>query len=398
MSAASVTTTEPTERLAPSASRRRPSTNTARHDRKLVNSRPRRNACRKPTFPLRTNDLRTTGALGVGGSSSSGFTAPSTAPLKQLRKQYLNDNEEHQSQRHNDSEEHQRQNQNDAAHKPITTPKAKIAADILKLFRKLEASAGNDQVFVFTLNVDQKLLQNEETPANFMQRIIKRRLEEFLGRKVVFVGVLEWRRKLGNELHLHGCIILAPCEKQRASEAFRAAGGPWRDKQGAARQLDLRPIDLQASFNGKFGLDGWALYCADDSRQTQLELDRRREALDPQQWHFRAPNIILKSGLNAVSDVKNSKRSPAIRDVTKISDVENSIEDRMGRHTKEPRQRFTLRIKDSELAELDGWIVRQGDASTDRATFSVSSRMEFATSRIRRQLVTSIILRQLMTS
>ena len=55
---------------------------------------------------------------------------------------------------------------------------------------------------------------------------------------------------------------LAPGEKQRASKALSAAGGLWRASRVAVRELDLRPIDLQASFSGKFGLDGWALYCA----------------------------------------------------------------------------------------------------------------------------------------
>lgn len=199
-----------------------------------------------------------------------------------------------------------------------------------------------------------------------MQRIIARRLKEFLGRNVPFTAVMEWRTNGAPELHCHGAIPLAPDELQLTSEALRAAGGLWRDKQGRARQVDIRPIDSQASFARKSGLEGWALYCTEDSRQTQLELNRRREALDPQQQRFRAPNIILKSGLNAVSDVTNSKRPPAIRDVTKISDVKTSIEDHMGRHKEEPAQRFTVRIKETDLAELDGWIARQGDESLNR--------------------------------
>ena len=363
MSATSVISTALTERLTPGALPYRASTTAARRDRKVVKSGARRDARRAPTFPLHPNDLRNTGATGVRGlfsadshiSSYSSLTAPhkqhtapSTAPL--------NDN----------VKQKQKRQKSDAAQNRITTSKVRIAARILDLFRSLQANAGNDRLHAFTLRIHPAIFSGVENPANHMQRIIARRLKEFLGRDVKFVGVMEWRTDDAGELHLHGAILLAPGDERRASEALRAAGGPWRDKQGRARQVDIRPIDSQASFARKSGLEGWALYCTEDSRQTQLELNRRREALDPQQQHFRAPNIILKSGLNAVSDVTNSKRPPAIRDVTKISDVKTSIEDHMGRHKEEPAQRFTVRIKETDLAELDGWIARQGDESLNR--------------------------------
>ena len=60
----------------------------------------------------------------------------------------------------------------------------------------------------------------------------------------------------------------------------------------------------------QFGLDGWALYCADDSRQTELELNRRREALDPQRQYSRAPDIIMRSGLQ---NCRVSKRTDELR-------------------------------------------------------------------------------------
>jgi hypothetical protein len=38
----------------------------------------------------------------------------------------------------------------------------------------------------------------------------------------------------------------------------------------------------------------------------------------------------------------------------------------LGRHKEEPRERFTLRIKETELAELDAWMVRQGEVGFNR--------------------------------
>jgi hypothetical protein len=301
--------------------------------------------------------------MGVGGFSSgetallpnnpseppnAALTAPSPAP------------------RNDNAEQSEKRQKTDAARKPKTSPKAKIAADILESFQRLESVAGNDPLYAFTLRIHAPLLEGRENPTTWMQHRIARELKNRLVRDVPFVAVFEWRTNGAPGFHIHGAMPLPAHEKQRASDALRAAGGRWRDRQGRARQVDIRPIDPQASFKGASGLAGWALYCADDSRQTQLELNRRREALDPQQQHHRAPNIILKSGLNVVSDVTNSKWPPAVRDVTKISDVMNSIEDHMGRHKEEPTQRFTVRIKETDLAELDGWIARQGDEDLNR--------------------------------
>ncbi len=234
--------------------------------------------------------MRIIGEGGVEGLSSGGA---SYLPTSQPHTPYLNDNEETQSA---EQKRNKQSNKNDAPRKPITTPKKKMAARILGLFRKVEAVAGNNRLYAFTLRIHAPLLANEPTPANYMGRIIARRLKEFLGRKVKFVAVMEWRTDGAGDLHLHGCILLAPDEERRASEALCAAGGPWRDKQGKARQVDIRPIDDAKSFKGQFGLAGWSAYCADDTRQTEIELDRRRAALDPQHRYERAANIILKSG------------------------------------------------------------------------------------------------------
>jgi polyhydroxyalkanoate synthesis regulator phasin len=283
------------------------STNAARRDRKLVKSAARRAARRAPTFPLSSSDLRNTGAMGVQGFSSGESAAPPNAtpnsPLTAPHKHRtapstapLNDNEDQKQKRQKQSQK------NGRAQFRITTPKEKIAADILASFRRLEYLAGNDRLYAFTLRIHPAIFDGVENPANHMQRIIARRLKEFLGRDVKFSGALEWRTDGAPELHVHSVILLPAHELERAGAALKAAGGKWRRNQGSANQVDIRPIDPQVSYKGKFGLEGWALYCADDSRQTQLELDRRRQALDPQKQHHRAPSIVMRSGL------QNSRR------------------------------------------------------------------------------------------
>lgn len=276
----------------------RPSTNGARRDRKQVNSQARQPVRSNASFPNVSNDLRNTGAP-VACGLSSGKSAPaskhllqpvSTAPIAAP----INDNEE----------QNQKRQKSGRAQFRITTPKTKIADDILSLFRKLQAIAGNDQLYAFTLRIDQKLLGGRKDPTNCMQRRIARELKNRLGRDIKFAGVMEWRTDAAGELHLHGAITLALGAEELASEALRVAGGRWRDKQGKARQVDVRPINPQASFGGKFGLEGWALYCSKDTRQTELELNRRRYAIDPQRQYKRAPNIILKSCL------QNRRREP----------------------------------------------------------------------------------------
>lgn len=272
----------------------------ARRERELVKSNVRRPVRSSAPFPNISNDLRNHGAPfadGLSSRESAPHPKPSIStplqPVSTPSPKRHSINEKSQKQHVNDNVERPKKRQkNDVAQKRITSPKSKIADDVLSAFRKLESLAGNDRLHAFTLRIDQKLLENEETPANYMTRRIARELKNRLGRSIPFSGVVEWRTEGRPALHIHGVIPLAPGEEKRASEALRAAGGRWRDKQGRARQVDVRPIDPQLG-----GISGWARYCSKDTRQTQAELSRRRQALDPQQQHHRAPNLILRSGL-----------------------------------------------------------------------------------------------------
>ena len=175
--------------------------------------------------------MRKTGATRVRGlfsgdshtASYSALKAPNTAPLKRLP----TERREHQEkQPHNDNEE---QNQNRRRAK--RTPKKKIAARVASYFRQLEAVAGNYEVYVFTARIHAPLLEGRQArknPTTWMQHRIARELKDRLGRSVPFAAVMEWRTEGRPELHCHGAIPLAPGEKQRASEALRVAGGPWR--------------------------------------------------------------------------------------------------------------------------------------------------------------------------
>ncbi|MGE0235897.1 MAG: hypothetical protein AB7P43_10945 [Methylocystis sp.] len=290
----------------------KPSTNAARRDREVVKSAARQPVRSDASFPNISSDLRVVGNDGVRAlSSGSESCATPYSSHNSLHSSPLSayTDTDHSSQKpYNDNG----QNQNRRGAK--TDGRAKVAARVLSIFRKLQAAAGNDQVHAFTLRIDPALLQGVENPTNYMQRRIARELKKRLGRDVPFAGVVEWRTNGDPELHCHGAISLPAHEKQCASDALRAAGGPWRDKQGAARQVDIRPIDPQAKFNGAYGLDGWALYCADDSRQTQLELDRRRSALDPQRQYSRAPRIDMKSGLQIREDYGAVRTTPERKD------------------------------------------------------------------------------------
>jgi hypothetical protein len=189
------------ERLSPVAPPRSTAASNARRISEVVKSRPSRPTLRPATFPNKSNHLRNLAATGAALLSSRGSTDASTL-FNNTHKQHTNRTPNTNTKRHaNDNAEQQRQ----ANH---TTPKAKIAARVLSYYRRLQASAGNYGVFVFTLNIDQKLLVGRKNPSTWMQHRIARHLKELLSRDVIFVGVMEWRRKLGNELHLHGVILL----------------------------------------------------------------------------------------------------------------------------------------------------------------------------------------------
>jgi hypothetical protein len=270
------------------------STNAARRDRKLVKSDARKPVRSNATFPNISTDLRIVDQA-VAGQSFSGESAP---PHKQLSKHPLQPvSTARIAEPLNDNEEQNQKGQKSGRAQFRTSPKAKIADDVLKTFRKLESLADNDRLYSFTLRIHPAIFDGVENHANHMQRIIARRLKEFLGWGVPFVAVLEWRTEGRPELHCHGAIQLTAHELRRASEALRAAGGPWRDGRANGVQVDIRPIDDTKSFKGAYGLAGWALYAADDSTQTQVELDRRRAMLDPQRQYSRVPNIVMQSGL-----------------------------------------------------------------------------------------------------
>jgi hypothetical protein len=348
--------------------------------RKQVNPRPRRDARRKATFPLKTNDLRKTGATRVRGlfsddshtASYSPLKAPNTAPLKRLP----TERREHQEkQPHNDNE---KQNQNRRRAK--TTSKEKIAARVVSYFRQLEAVAGNYVVYVFTARIHAPLLEGRQVrknPTTWMQHRVARELKNRLGRDAPFAAVMEWRTEGRPELHCHGVIALAPHEKQRASEALRAAGGPWRDKQGVARQVEIKPPDPNKSFKGAFGLDGWALYCADDSRQTQLELNRRREALDPQRRHFRAPNIIMQSGLQNSRRVSKQTDEAVSQQITPgvskqldnkiVSKLSPAIVSEQANREEPMAKSMAERMKDHHVKRKREWAELQAERDALRA-------------------------------
>lgn len=380
------------ESLQPGALLRRRGPKAARRIPELVNYCPRRGTPHGARFCNKQNELRNDLGAGVGELSSAASTyALTPSPSPSLSSSYSPSTQQRELQETphaNDNVERHSQHQNDNA-KSLTTPKKNVAARVLKLFRALEVTKGNRKVYAFTLNIDQEDLLGRENPTTWMQHRIARRLEEFLGRKVTFVGVMEWRRKLGNELHVHGGITLAPEELPLASDALRAAGGRWSEGQGIARQVDLGPVDASKSFKGAFGIDGWALYCADDSRQTQLELNRRRSG------HFhRAPEVIMKSNPPKIpdtgitppdSDAKNRSHTQApisdvkipplrmktpdvrkVSDVAKISDTTKPVEDLMGRHKEEIGTAITVRMRRAELSELDNWISAQTHEGLNR--------------------------------
>jgi hypothetical protein len=289
--------------------------NAAHRDLKLVKSDARQPVRSNATFPNISSDLRIVDqAVADGLSSSSEFSTPSYSPHSSPLSAYT----EHREQHHNDNEESQRQSQNRRRAK--TDGRAKIAARVLDIFRRLEAVAGNDQPYSFTLRIHEPLLdgrQARKNPTTWMQRRIARDLKKLLGRDVPFAGVMEWRTEGRPELHCHGAIPLAAYELQRARDALRAAGGPWRDGRANGVQVDIRPIDDTKSFKGAYGLAGAALYAADDSRQTQIELDRRRSALDPQRQYHRAPNIIMQSGLQNREDYGAVRTTPELKDYSR---------------------------------------------------------------------------------
>jgi hypothetical protein len=147
-------------------------------------------------------------------------------------------------------------------------------------------------------------------------------------------------------------------------------------------QCQIKPVDDTQSFQGAFGLDGAALYAAKDTRQTQLELNRRRSG-----QFQRAPEVIMKSNppkipdarnTPAVSDDKNRSHTQApisdvtissqhrkipdvkkVSDVARISDTTKPVEGPMGRHKEEIGTAITVRMRRAELRELDDWVSAQ---------------------------------------
>jgi hypothetical protein len=155
------------------------------------------------------------------------------------------------------------------------------------VFREIEAASSFPQVF--TLRVDPALLADQTNPADYMHRRIRDAMKKELGRNIAIAGVMEWRGRDGNELHVHGVVGgLTECDLERAKRALRDAGGDWRQGRGSGHQVDLRPID-----DARGGIDGWASYCTKDVAATQAEIDQRRRALGEES--SRSPRVDFAS-------------------------------------------------------------------------------------------------------
>lgn len=192
----------------------------------------------------------------------------------------LNDNEEGLSDSRDCNEKIGAANSKPALYRDISTK-----ARVTYCFRQIEASNSNTKPQAFTLRINPALLENEANPADYMRRRIDRELQNRLGRKITFAGVMEWRGENGNELHAHGLLGgVSEHEKQGAREALQAAGGRWRQGPGRGHQ-----VDLQDAYN----VDGWASYCSEDTRHTQAEIIRRREQMGVQS--SRAPRVDFSS-------------------------------------------------------------------------------------------------------
>jgi hypothetical protein len=87
-------------------------------------------------------------------------------------------------------------------------------------------------------------------PANWLGRRIARRLEEALGRPVLFVASLEEDDRRG--LHIHGEIAINDNELKAARKALRLAGGEWKKvRQHQAHTHRYAPDEGWASYCGK---------------------------------------------------------------------------------------------------------------------------------------------------